>query len=184
MSIARPDGMAWQSRVHRLEIARLREPADRLAGQVHSFQNADPPAEFRDAAAAVLVRSYLDEQRPDEGLAVLEEHREQYGLDSEELLAMVVETLLGARRLAQDKGDTALATETPQAIRANRCPADRTLAGAHTSASGGGQRGRPVRSGIGQAGELSQLDLEKRRCRISRHSLRTSRHSRASASPS
>ena len=109
--IARPDNIAWQSRVHRLDIVRIREPANRLAGQVSALLDDGPPPKIRDAAVAVLVRSYLEEGRADDGLAALEEHRQQYGLNSEQLQAMVVETLLSARRVAQEKGDAALAAE-------------------------------------------------------------------------
>ena len=110
-TIARPDPAAWQSRVGRLDVQRFREPADRLAGQVRAFLSTGPPSEIRDAAAAVLVRSYLAENRPDDALESLEEHRQQYGLDSKELQALVVECLLAARRLALEEGDVALAAE-------------------------------------------------------------------------
>ena len=107
--IARPDAIAWQSRVQRLDVLRLRGQGDRLAGQVASLIKLEPPSAVADAALAVLIRWRLSEDRPDEALAALEEHRKEHGLDSEELQALVVETLLVARRLALEKEDQALA---------------------------------------------------------------------------
>jgi hypothetical protein len=108
---ARPDDIAWQARVSRLEVLRLRGEHDRLAGQVASLLKSEPPPAIGDAAVAVLVRRWLDDDRPDEALEVLEDHRVQYGLESEQLQALLVESLLDARRVAASRGDAALDTE-------------------------------------------------------------------------
>lgn len=108
---ARPDDIAWQARVNRLEVLRLRGEFDRLAGQVSSLLKSQTPPAIGDAAVAVLVRRWLDGDRPDEALAVLEDHRAQYGLESEQLQALLVESLLAARRVAVEKQETALADE-------------------------------------------------------------------------
>src|SRR5690606_38615161 len=108
---ARPDDIAWQARVNRLEVLRLRGEHDRLAGQVSSLLKSQPPPAIGDAAVAVLVRRWLDDDRPDEALQVIEDHRVQYGLDAEQLQALLVESLLSARRVAASGNDAALNDE-------------------------------------------------------------------------
>jgi predicted Zn-dependent protease len=115
---ARPDDIAWQARVSRLEVLRLRGEFDRLAGQVTSLLKSQPPPAIGNAAVAVLVRRWLDDDRPDEALAVIEDHRAQFGLDSEQLQALLVESLLAARRLSLAEQRDELAGELLEKARA------------------------------------------------------------------
>ncbi len=109
--IARPDEIAWNSRVSLIEILRIQQQGDLVPARVTSLLTAQPPAAIRSRAIAELVQSQLAQGAPATALTTLKEHRQASGTASDELDALLVESLLAARRMVQEQGDTVLAED-------------------------------------------------------------------------
>ncbi|MEZ6054061.1 MAG: hypothetical protein R3C02_22135 [Planctomycetaceae bacterium] len=107
----KPDEHAWLAEVMLIQLLRLQGDFERVEPRVVALLDKESPSAIRDAAVAELVRTQLDQQRPDAAIASLKEHRGEKGWTSEELKCLVVETLLAARRVAIDKGQTELVGE-------------------------------------------------------------------------
>ncbi len=113
-TIARPDEIAWNSRIALIEIVRLQQQPDLIPPRVTSVLSAEPPPAIRDRAVAELVRGQLEQREPATALATLQQHQQTYGSRSDELNALLVEALLLARSIAREHGDEELAADLMQ----------------------------------------------------------------------
>ncbi len=107
----KPDEEAWLAEVLLIEILRLRGELGRIGPRVSALIKKNPPTAIRDAAVAQWVRADLDAHRPDEALERLQAHRREHGENSQELSALLVESLLAARQIAFEKQQPALADD-------------------------------------------------------------------------
>jgi tetratricopeptide (TPR) repeat protein len=109
--LARPplDDTGWQTRVLRVEVARLRGDLSQARLLAGALLQSGAPRPSVERAVAEQARIELADQRPDQALQRIADYRRGREVVSEELLCMQVETLLVARQLAAARGDAALA---------------------------------------------------------------------------
>ena len=101
----------WEARILRARLAQIRSEPGQAVSIVTAALKDQPAQWLADRLTAELVRAQLAEGKIDAALQRLLEHRRSSGFLSDELRAIQVEALLQARRLAEQKSDTATADE-------------------------------------------------------------------------
>ncbi len=101
----------WPARLARVETLRLQGDPEKAFTLAKSWLAPDLPPEIVDALFAEQARAKLAQNAPAEALSLIIEHGQGQGQLAPELRAITIECLLTSMRVAQDKGDTALADE-------------------------------------------------------------------------
>ncbi|MEW4527591.1 tetratricopeptide repeat protein [Maioricimonas sp. JC845] len=113
-----PPRLTWQGRLLRLRVARLQHDQRDFESGISAIRAAGPGLAVQRQVAAERARFHLDENKPDEALTALLEHRNETGSLDDELRCLQVEALLQAAFVARSRDRMEFAGELEENARA------------------------------------------------------------------